>query len=126
MREVNHIVRPLIDEAFVQRSHYKLSTVFIDQFVDSLPQHMSTLRLAMTTGDRDGALTAVAKLQASSHLVHAEQLAVQLADLEHELRKTTSVADPSLALSKLAAACLPQLHHTCEKTVQKLTTLPNH
>lgn len=126
MLDVNTIVRPLIDESFVRRSQYKLSKVFADQFIESLPQHLSHLRLALTTGDRQGALSAVAKLQATSELVHAEQLAVQLASLEHELLTTTPEGDPSVRLSKLAATFLPSLHHSCDKTVEKLNTLSHH
>jgi HPt (histidine-containing phosphotransfer) domain-containing protein len=126
MRDVNQIVRPLVDESFVQRTRFKLTTVFVDQFVESLPGRLGRLRLALTTGDRDGALEVIATLRSSGHAVGAEQLAVLLEDLEHELRAQTAEANSAVVLSKLAAAYLPALHHCGHKTVDKLNTLPRH
>ena len=61
------------------------SKVFVGNFIECLPQRLSKLRLALTTGDLEGSVDAVLSLKTSSQMVGAERLAGLATNLESEI-----------------------------------------
>ncbi|MCU1518851.1 MAG: histidine kinase [Pseudarthrobacter sp.] len=118
--------RPLVDPSVLDRLREELeedegySTVFVGNFIDYLPHRISRLRLALTTGDLDGAVDAVLSLKTSSQMVGAERLAGLAMDLEKAIRHDSQVEDPAVALPRLAAAYLKPINQCSKQTVQRL------
>jgi hypothetical protein len=67
--------RPLVDQSVLDRLREELDedegycTVFVGNFIDYLPYRIGRLRLALTTGDLDGAVDAILSLKTSSQMV---------------------------------------------------------
>lgn len=118
--------RPLVDPSVLDRLREELEedegycTVFVGNFIDYLPQRIGRLRLALTTGDLDGAVDAVLSLKTSSQMVGAERLAGLALDLERAIRQDSQAEEPSVALPRLAAAHLKTINQCSKQTVQRL------
>lgn len=112
MAQDEHNAVPLLDQAVLERLRTELEDddavwkVFVENFIDYLPQRNERLRLTLTTGDLVGALDAVLSLKTSSQMVGAERLASLAWDLEQSLRTEARNSEPDRVLPRLAAANL--------------------
>jgi HPt (histidine-containing phosphotransfer) domain-containing protein len=118
--------RPLVDQSVLDRLREELDedegycTVFVGNFIDYLPRRIGRLRLALTTGDLDGAVDAVLSLKTSSQMVGAERLAGLALDLESAIRGDSSHNDVAEALPRLAAAYLKPINQCSKQTLHRL------
>lgn len=118
--------RPLVDQSVLDRLRVELdedegySTVFVGNFIGYLPVRIDRLRLALTTGDLDGAVDAILSLKTSSQMVGAERLACLAMTLERSIREESQGTDPSVALPRLAATHLKPISHCIRQTVHRL------
>jgi HPt (histidine-containing phosphotransfer) domain-containing protein len=118
--------RPLVDQSVLDRLRVELDedegycTVFVGNFIDYLPFRIGKLRLALTTGDLDGAVDAVLSLKTSSQMVGAERLAGLALDLERCIREESPRAEPSVALPRLAASYLRPINQCSRQTLHRL------
>ncbi len=107
--------RPILDPSVLERLRAGLDDdegiwrVFVQNYIDELPVRIEKLRLALTTGDRDGAVDAALSLKTSSQMVGAERLGNLALNVETSLRQDPARADPSTALPHLAAAHLRRI-----------------
>jgi HPt (histidine-containing phosphotransfer) domain-containing protein len=95
-------------------------TVFVGNFIDYLPRRIGRLRLALTTGDLEGAVDAVLSLKTSSQMVGAERLAGLALELESAIRSDSSHYDVAVALPRLAAAYLKPINQCSKQTLHRL------
>jgi HPt (histidine-containing phosphotransfer) domain-containing protein len=118
--------RPLVDQSVLDRLREELDedegycTVFVGNFIDYLPRRIGRLRLALTTGDLEGAVDAVLSLKTSSQMVGAERLAGLALDLESAIRSDSSHSDVAVALPRLAAAYLKPINQCSKQTLHRL------
>lgn len=118
--------RPLVDPSVLDRLRAELeddegySSVFVANFIDCLPARIAKLRLALTTGDLDGALDAVLSLKTSSQMVGAERLAGLAMDLERSIREDSPRSDPAVLLPQLAAKHLRPINQCSRQTIHRL------
>ncbi|WP_457965845.1 Hpt domain-containing protein [Arthrobacter sp. D1-29] len=118
--------RPLVDQSVLDRLRAELDedegycTVFVANFMDYLPHRIAKLRLALTTGDLDGAMDAILSLKTSSQMVGAERLAGLAMDLEAEIRSEARQADVAVALPRLAAGFLKPIDQCAKQTLHRL------
>lgn len=118
--------RPLVDQSVLDRLREELDddegycTVFVGNFIQLLPQRIGRLRLALTTGDLDGAVDAVLSLKTSSQMVGAERLAGLAMDLESEMRDDAARREAEVALPRLAAAFLKPINQCSRQTLHRL------
>jgi HPt (histidine-containing phosphotransfer) domain-containing protein len=118
--------RPLVDQSVLDRLREELDedegycTVFVENFIDYLPRRIGRLRLALTTGDLDGAVDAVLSLKTSSQMVGAERLAGLALDLESAIRGDSSQTDVAVALPRLAAVYLKPINQCSKQTLHRL------
>ena len=118
--------RPLVDQSVLDRLRAELDedegycTVFVGNFIEYLPHRIGRLRLALTTGDLDGAIDAVLSLKTASQMVGAERLAGLAMDLEGAIRDESRQADASVSLPHLAAAFLKPIDHCGRQTLHRL------
>lgn len=123
--------RPLVDPSVIDRLRAELeddegySSVFVSNFIDCLPARIAKLRLALTTGDLDGALDAVLSLKTSSQMVGAERLAGLAMDLERSIREDPPRSEPSVVLPRLAANYLRPINQCSRQTIHRLETHPH-
>jgi HPt (histidine-containing phosphotransfer) domain-containing protein len=117
--------RPLVDRTVMDRLREELEEdegycrVFVGNFIDYLPQRVGRLRLALTTGDLDGAVDAVLSLKTASQMVGAERLAGLAMALEGEIRSGGPDA-AAVVLPRLAAAFLRQISQCSRQTTNRL------
>lgn len=117
---------PLLDLSVLERLRTKADDgewiwkVFVRNFVTGLPHTIERLRLALTTGDLTGALSAALSLKSSSQAAGAKRLAGLAVDLEKSLRDQVSLADPAGALPEMAASHLRKITRCAEQTVYPL------
>lgn len=117
---------PLVDQSVLDRLHDELeedggySKVFVGNFIECLPQRLSKLRLALTTGDLEGSVDAVLSLKTSSQMVGAERLAGLATDLESEIRTGARAADAAVVLPHLAVAFLRNITQCSRQTTHRL------
>jgi len=102
---------PLLDPAVFGQFKDELeddafTRIFVESFIDFLPRRIERLRLALTTGDLDGAVDAVLSLKTSSQMVGADRLAGLAAALEDGIRSDATALDPAAELPRTAAAFL--------------------
>jgi len=76
--------------------------VFVQNFIKHLPDREERLRLALTTGDLDGATDAVLSPKTSAQMIGAERLADLATNLQGSLCEARDT-DPALTLPRLAA-----------------------
>ena len=118
--------RPLVDQSVLDRLREDLDevegycTVFVENFIDYLPRRIGRLRLALTTGDLEGAVDAVLSLKTSSQMVGAERLAGLALELESAIRSDSSHHDAAVALPRLAAAYLKPINQCSKQTLHRL------
>jgi HPt (histidine-containing phosphotransfer) domain-containing protein len=118
--------RPLVDQAVLDRLLEELDqdegyfTVFVGKFIELLPHRIGKLRLALTTGDLDGAVDAVLSLKTSSQMVGAERLAALAMDLEGAIRNESQQGDVAVALPRLAATYLKPIDLCSKQTLHRL------
>ena len=118
--------RPLVDQSVLDRLREELDedegycTVFVGNFIDYLPLRIGRLRLALTTGDLDGAVDAVLSLKTSSQMVGAERLAGLAMDLESAIRERLTHSDVAVALPRLAATYLKPINQCSRQTLHRL------
>ena len=118
--------RPLVDQSVLDRLRAELDedegycTVFVGNFIEYLPHRIGRLRLALTTGDLDGAIDAVLSLKTASQMVGAERLAGLAMDLEGAIRDQSRQADASVSLPHVAAAFLKPIDHCGRQTLHRL------
>lgn len=118
--------RPLVDQSVLDRLREELAEdggytrVFVGNFIGYLPHRMNRLRLALTTGDLEGAVDAILSLKTSSQMVGAERLAEMSLDLECEIRNGVRKADVAVVLPQLAATYLRAIDHCGQQTVHRL------
>lgn len=118
--------RPLVDQSVLDRLREELDedegycTVFVGNFIDYLPRRIGRLRLALTTGDLDGAVDAILSLKTSSQMVGAERLAGLALDLEGAIRSDSAHNDTAVALPRLAAAYLKPINQCSRQTLHRL------
>jgi HPt (histidine-containing phosphotransfer) domain-containing protein len=118
--------RPLVDQSVLDRLREELDedegycTVFVGNFIDYLPRRIGRLRLALTTGDLEGAVDAVLSLKTSSQMVGAERLAGLALDLESAIRSDSSRSDVAVVLPRLAAAYLKPIDQCSKQTLHRL------
>lgn len=107
---------PLVDPSVLGRLHDEVElqegicTLLVQNFIGCLPTRINTLRMALTTGDRNGALNAALSLKTSSQMVGAERLASLALHLENSLRDNP-LADPALSLPRLATTHFQRIKH---------------
>jgi len=117
---------PLVDQSVLDRLRDELeedggySKVFVGNFIECLPQRLSKLRLALTTGDLEGSVDAVLSLKTSSQMVGAERLAGLATNLESEIRTGARAADAAVVLPHLAAAFLRNITQCSRQTTHRL------
>ncbi|PTT62136.1 Hpt domain-containing protein [Arthrobacter sp. HMWF013] len=108
MTQSDGSVAPLLDPTVLSRLRDELDDdegvwkVFVQNFIEALPQRTEKLRMALTTGDLTGALDAVLSLKTSSQMVGAERLAGLAFDLELAIRDETRDNEPVTVLPRLA------------------------
>ena len=118
--------RPLVDQSVLDRLREELDedegycTVFVGNFIDYLPRRIGRLRLALTTGDLDGAVDAILSLKTSSQMVGAERLAGLALDLESAIRSDSAHCDVAVELPRLAAAYLKPINQCSRQTLHRL------
>lgn len=118
--------RPLVDQSVLDRLLEELDedegyfTVFVGKFIELLPLRIGKLRLALTTGDLDGAIDAILSLKTSSQMVGAERLAALAMELEGAIRNDSREGDPAVALPRLAATFLKPIDHCSSQTLHRL------
>jgi len=118
--------RPLVDQSVLDRLREELDedegycTVFVGNFIDYLPYRIGRLRLALTTGDLDGAVDAILSLKTSSQMVGAERLAGLALDLESAIRSDSAHSDVAVFLPRLAAAYLKTINQCSRQTLHRL------
>ena len=118
--------RPLVDQSVLDRLREELDedegycTVFVGNFIDYLPRRIGRLRLALTTGDLDGAVDAILSLKTSSQMVGAERLAGLALDLESAIRSDSAHGDVAVELPRLAAAYLKPISQCSRQTLHRL------
>lgn len=118
--------RPLVDQSVLARLREELAddegycTVFVGNFIEYLPHRIGRLRLALTTGDLDGAVDAVLSLKTSSQMVGAERLAGLAIDLESAIRNDSEHPDIAVALPRLAATYLKPINQCSRQTLHRL------
>lgn len=118
--------RPLVDQSVLDRLREELDedegycTVFVGNFIDYLPRRIGRLRLALTTGDLDGAVDAILSLKTSSQMVGAERLAGLALDLESAIRSDSAHGDVAVELPRLAAAYLKPINQCSRQTLHRL------
>ena len=118
--------RPLVDQSVLDRLREELDddegycTVFVGNFIQLLPLRIGRLRLALTTGDLDGAVDAVLSLKTSSQMVGAERLAGLAMDLENEMRDEAARREAAVALPRLAATFLKPINQCSRQTLHRL------
>ncbi len=127
MAPAGDIGHPLVDQSVLDRLRAELDDdgycgVFVGNFIDCLPSRMGKLRLALTTGDLDGAVDAVLSLKTSSQMVGAERLAGLAMDLERSIREESPGGEPSVALPRLAASYLRPINQCSRQTLHRLET----
>ena len=116
---------PLLDQAVLRKLREELDDddglwrVFVQNFIELLPERSERLRLALTTADLPGAVTAVLSLKTSSQMVGAEQLAGLAFDLEQSLR-IDGLTEPDRVLPRLAAAHLRRVIQCSRQTTYLL------
>lgn len=94
--------------------------IFVQNFIDHLPERIERLRQTLTTGDLRGAMDAVLSLKTSSQMVGAERLADMSMDLEWALRNDTRNTDAAVALPRLAAGHLRRIKQCGRQTTYLL------
>lgn len=118
--------RHLVDPSVLDRLRVELDedegycSVFVGNFIDCLPLRIGRLRLALTTGDLDGAVDAILSLKTSSQMVGAERLAGLAMDLERSIREESPRAEPSVALPRLAVNYLRPINQCSRQTLHRL------
>jgi HPt (histidine-containing phosphotransfer) domain-containing protein len=117
---------PLLDQAVLERLRTELEDddgvwkVFVQNFIEHLPNRTEKLRLTLTTGDLTGAMDAVLSLKTSSQMVGAERLARLAMDLERSLRDESIDDEPARVLPRLAADRLRQIIRCARQTTYLL------
>lgn len=117
---------PLVDQSVLDRLRAELDEdegycrVFVGNFIDCLPLRIGKLRLALTTGDLEGAMDAVLSLKTSSQMVGAERLASLAMELERSIREESPRTEPSVALPHLAATYLRPISQCSRQTLHRL------
>jgi histidine phosphotransfer protein HptB len=106
--------RPLLDHVVLERlredlREYEVWRVFVQNFIAAMPLRIEKLRVALTTGDAVGARDAVLSLKTASQMIGAERLAALAFDLEVAQREGIRIADPAVALPRLAVNYLHRI-----------------
>jgi histidine phosphotransfer protein HptB len=119
--------KPLLDHGVLDRlredlCEYDVWQVFVQNFITALPLRIEKLRVALTTGDADGARDAVLSLKTASQMVGAERLAALAMDLEAAQREGVRVGDPAVALPRLAVNYLRRIKQRAGQTSYALQT----
>jgi len=119
--------QPLIDHVVLDRLRedlyeYEVWRVFVQNFITALPARIEKLRVALTTGDVVGARDAVLSLKSASQMVGAEGLAALALDLEAAQREGVRIADPAVALPRLAVDYLYRIKQRGSQTSHALQT----
>ncbi|TLM72763.1 Hpt domain-containing protein [Pseudarthrobacter sp. NamB4] len=126
MSPAEHAPRPLVDQSVLNRLREELEEdegycrLFVGNFIEYLPHRIGRLRLALTTGDLEGAVDAVLSLKTSSQMVGAERLANLAMDLEGEIRSESGRANVAVLLPQLAAAFLRPINQCSRQTMHRL------
>lgn len=126
MSALDDAPRPLVDKSVLDRLREELEEdegycmVFVGNFIACLPDRIGRLRLALTTGDLEGAADAVLSLKTSSQMVGAERLAALATDLEAEIRTGAHEAEAAVVLPQLAATFLRPIDHCGRMTTYRL------
>lgn len=126
MGSADDVSGPLVDQAVLDRLREELEDdegyfrMFVADFIQCLPQRISRLRLALTTGDLDGSMDAVLSLKTSSQMVGAERLAGLAIELESEIRTKARESDVAVVLPRLAATFLRPISQCSRQTTHRL------
>lgn len=126
MGSADDVSRPLVDQSVLDRLRDELEEdegyckMFVADFIKCLPQRISRLRLALTTGDLEGSVDAVLSLKTSSQMVGAERLAGLATELEGEIRTQARESDVAVALPRLAATFLRPVSQCSRQTMHRL------
>ena len=126
MAQDEHNAVPLLDQAVLERLRTELDDddgvwkVFVQNFIEHLPNRTEKLRLTLTTGDLAGAMDAVLSLKTSSQMVGAERLAGLALDLERSLRDESIDVEPARILPRLAADRLRPIIRCARQTTYLL------
>ncbi len=116
----------LVDPSVLEKLREELDdgdglwAIFVRDFRQCLPHRTARLRLALTTGDLDGALNAVLSLKTSSQMVGAERLGELALNVERSIREASHGSDPALALPRLAVAYLKPINQCSRLTLHHL------
>ncbi|WP_309484130.1 Hpt domain-containing protein [Pseudarthrobacter sp. NS4] len=95
--------------------------IFVANFLNFLPHRHERLRLALTTGDLQGAVDAALSLKTSAQMVGAERLAALAMDLEAELRSEATRSDVTAVLPRLAVTFLKPAIKCSRQTIDSLS-----
>lgn len=126
MGAADDVSRPLVDQSVLDRLREELEEdegyckMFVTDFLQCLPQRITRLRLALTTGDLEGSVDAVLSLKTASQMVGAERLAGLASDLEREIRSKAREADVAVVLPGLAADFLRPINLCGRQTTHRL------
>lgn len=126
MGPAEDVSRPLVDQSVLDRLLEELEDdegycrMFVNDFITCLPQRISRLRLALTTGDVEGSVDAVLSLKTSSQMVGAERLAGLATELEDEIRTQAPESDVGVVLPRLAATFLRPISQCSRQTTHRL------
>lgn len=126
MSAADHAPRPLVDQSVLDRLREELEEdegycrLFVGNFIEYLPHRIGRLRLALTTGDLEGAVDAVLSLKTSSQMVGADRLAGLAMDLEGEIRIESGQANVAVVLPQLAAEFLRPINVCSRQTMHRL------
>lgn len=116
---------PLFDAAVLGRLREELGEddsvwrVFVQNFIALLPDRIRRVQLALTTGDRAGALDAALSLKTSAQMVGAVWLADMALELELSLRAVKD-QEPERVLPQMAAARLQRMTRCSRQTTDLL------
>lgn len=113
--------QPLLDHVVLDRlredlREYEVWRVFVQNFITALPMRVEKLRAALTTGDAVGARDAILSLKTASQMVGAERLAALAFELEAAQREGVRVADPAVALPRLAVDYMQRVKQRAGQT----------
>jgi HPt (histidine-containing phosphotransfer) domain-containing protein len=117
---------PVVDQSVLDKLQEELdddvayTQIFVNNFVKDLPHKIERVRLALTTGDLEDAVTAVLSLKTSSQMVGAHRLAVLALGLETAVRSQARRPEPAAGLPRLAVRYLKPIKDCCRLTTYRL------
>ena len=125
MSEQNGQYPPLLDTSVLQRLRGEVDDeegiwkVFVQNYINELPLRVERLRLALTTGDIEGAEDAVLSLQTSSEMIGAVRLAALTLEVQESIYHTEP-ENTGTVFPRLAAAQLRGIYRCAQQTMDHL------